>query len=113
MIAPNKIYVNTIAEFHRLSNRPEPEHPLLSITRCEGTNWKPEGGIASLIRNFYTIALKKNVNAKFWYGQQEIDFNKGVLHFMLPNQIISIDASIERSNHSGWILLIHPDFLWN
>jgi AraC-like DNA-binding protein len=113
MAASNKIYVNTIAEFHRLSNRPEPEHPLLSITKCEESNWKPENGMTSLIRNFYTISFKKNVNAKFWYGQQEIDFNKGVLHFMLPKQSISIDASIERLNHSGWVLLIHPDFLWN
>lgn len=113
MQVPNKIYVNTIAEFHRLSNRPEPEHPLLSITRCEEASWKPASGVTSLIRNFYTIALKKNVNAKFWYGQQEIDFNKGVLHFMLPKQVISIDESIQESNHTGWVLLIHPDFLWN
>jgi len=32
---------------------------------------------------------------------------------MLPKQVISIDPSIERSKHSGWVLLIHPDFLWN
>jgi len=113
MIAQNKIYVNTIAEFHRLSHRPEPEHPLLSITKCEESNWKPDIGVTSLIRNFYTISFKKNVNAKFWYGQQALDFDKGVLHFMLPKQVISVDASLERSKHFGWVLLIHPDFLWN
>lgn len=86
---------------------------MLSITRCEESGWKPGDGVTSIIRNFYTISLKKNVQVKFWYGQQEIDFTKGVLHFMLPKQVISVDASIERSRHSGWVLLIHPDFLWN
>jgi AraC-like DNA-binding protein len=109
----NKIVVNTIAEFHQLTNRPEPEHPLLSITRCEESGWEPDSADTSIIRNFYTISLKKNVNAKFWYGQQEIDFNKGVLHFMLPKQVISIDTSVQRTKHTGWVLLIHPDFLWN
>lgn len=112
MAPVKKIIINTIAEFHQLSNRPASRHPLISITRCEEADWAPEDGITSLIRNFYTISLKKNVNTKFWYGQQEMDFDKGVLHFMLPKQVISIDAR-EKPAHSGWVLLIHPDFLWN
>src|SRR5690606_5842958 len=31
-----------------------------------------------------------------------------------PNQVFRVEVNEnEISNHSGWILLIHPDFLWN
>jgi AraC-like DNA-binding protein len=48
------------------------------------------------------------------YGQQEFDFDEGVMHFMAPKQILSIQtATAEEFKHAGWLLLIHPDFLWN
>lgn len=66
------------------------------------------------IQNFYSVGLKRNVNAKFNYGQQEYDFNSGVLTFVSPLQFLKIeinqDAVVEPT---GSLLLIHPDFLWN
>jgi len=54
-------------------------------------------------------------NAKFKYGQQASDFDEGVLFFMSPGQVFGMD--IEKGNilhrPEGWIILIHPDFLWN
>ena len=113
MTSSAKIYIDTIAEYHRLANLPAPAHPLISVTRFEELKWQPEHTVTSVIRNFYTIALKKTVNAKFRYGQEPIYFNDGVLHFMAPKQIITIELPEEKITNSGWLLLIHPDFFWN
>jgi AraC family transcriptional regulator, transcriptional activator of pobA len=64
--------------------------------------------------DFYSIALKKNFDAKVKYGQQAYDFDEGVLFFISPNQVFSIEVDKSKvSKLSGWMLLIHPDFLWN
>src|SRR5690606_37166947 len=65
------------------------------------------------IQNFYTIGLKRNVNAKFNYGQQEFDFDSGVLSFIAPLQFLKIEFNPDIiADPTGWLLLIHPDFLW-
>ena len=113
MSVPVKIYVDTITEFHRLNNLPDPKEPLLSVLKFEDLSWKPDDLFTSVVRNFYIIALKKNVNTNFRYGQEEINFEEGVLHFMSPKQVITIETPIEEITNSGWLLLIHSDFLWN
>ena len=48
------------------------------------------------------------------YGQQEYDFDEGVMFFMAPGQVFSIEVkNHSTSKRSGWILFLHPDFLWN
>ena len=49
------------------------------------------------------------------YGQENVlIFDEGVMHFMAPRQLLSFESSTdEELQHSGWLLLIHPDFLWN
>ncbi len=49
-----------------------------------------------------------------FYGQQTYDFDEGVLFFMAPGQVLKVNnAGADLSKRSGWLLLIHPDFLWN
>ena len=51
---------------------------------------------------------------KIKYGQQSYDFDEGVLSFMAPGQISVFDPQKYASpEQSGWLLLFHPDFLWN
>ena len=68
--------------------------------------------------DFYCIGLKRvslSPNIKFKYGQQPFDFDEGIMSFVAPNQLLSlsIDTEEEQIKHSGWILLIHPECLWN
>jgi len=66
------------------------------------------------IQDFYSIGLKRNVSGKFNYGQQKYDFDEGVLSFVAPQQTLNIQINQNvKVNASGWLLLIHPDFLWN
>jgi len=106
--------IKTIAEYHRLMELPKPEHPLISVVKFEDIKRRTANCPASIIHHFYSIALKKNFTAKMKYGQHDFDFDEGVMHFMFPKQVLSIQAEPdEEFKHSGWLLLIHPDFLWN
>lgn len=105
-------HVKTIQQFHQLRGLPAPEHPLISIIDYSLITRVPEA--TSWTQNFYSISLKRTTNTKIKYGQQVYDFDSGVLFFMAPNQVFSISVNQhETPQHTGWLLLIHPDFLWN
>jgi AraC-like DNA-binding protein len=107
------VRIKTISEFHRLNGLPQPEHPLISVVDYSKIDHSRERDEASLVFDYYTISIKRGVG-KMFYGQQQYDFDEGIMYFMSPGQVLRVapsqDPSIARS---GWILLVHPDFLWN
>lgn len=106
--------IKTISEYHQVMGLPKPEHPLISVINMESVKHSPGNEPATLVFDFYSIALKRNCNAKFRYGQQQYDFDEGVMFFIAPNQVFGIEpGNDETLKPSGWMLLIHPDFLWN
>lgn len=102
----------TISEYHVFRGLPKPEHPLISVTNFGSLDNVISDGDVRLVSDFYFIMLKKNFLGKVKYGQQEYDFDEGVLFFMAPGQVFSVEAA-KKDKHAGWMLLIHPDFLWN
>ena len=106
--------IKTISEYHRLLGMAKPEHPLVSVINLE--DFKPPAGNSrvSVVFDFYVISAKRNLNGniKYHYGQQQYDFDEGVMFFISPHQVFSFEADAN-STTSGWMLLIHPDFLWN
>ena len=106
--------IKTITEYHRLRGLPKPEHPLISLVDYSQMKHSTENNLTSWIFDFYSISIKRNSNAKMQYGQQEYDFDEGILFFIAPNQVFSIEIGKGTpTKRSGWILLVHPDFLWN
>lgn len=106
--------VKSITEFHRSRQLSAPAHPLISVVDYAEVQLLPEFLDKSWVFDFYFISLKKNFNAKISYGQQSYDFDEGVMFFISPGQVFSIARDAEASKErSGWMLLIHPDFLWN
>jgi AraC family transcriptional activator of pobA len=106
--------VKTITQYHQLMGLPKPEHPLISVINFEAIQHLPGSGSISLIFDFYSISLKKDFNARMKYGQQEYDFDEGIMFFISPGQVFGIEVENDAElRHSGWLLLIHPDFLWN
>jgi AraC family transcriptional activator of pobA len=103
----------TIGEFHKFRGLAKPEHPLISVINLADVEVMPEGE-SSIILDFYSIAMKRNFNAKMKYGQQEYDFDEGIMFFISPGQVFRIEVVKDTNfKQSGWMLLIHPDFLWN
>ncbi|BDA78634.1 AraC family transcriptional regulator [Leptospira kobayashii] len=106
--------LKTISEYHQLMGFLKPEHPLISVINFEFIKRLPRNESISLVFDFYSIALKRNFNGKMKYGQQEYDFDEGVLLFIAPGQVFGIEVDKDSLlKHSGWMVLVHPDFLWN
>src|SRR4051812_44476559 len=104
------IRVKTITEYHKAMGLPKPAHPLISVVNFESIQHLPSKGAFSFMFDFYSISLKKNFNAKIKYGQQQYDFDEGILFFISPGQVFGIEVEKgERLKHTGWLLLIHPD----
>ncbi|RFM34024.1 helix-turn-helix domain-containing protein [Chitinophaga silvisoli] len=108
----------TISEFQQFRHLPKPDHPLISVFEVASATREGLQEEMSWLYDFYCIGLKKVVNSqkvKLKYGQQAYDFNEGIMSFVAPNQVLSLsfeedDQSIQQS---GWLLMVHPDFLWN
>ena len=105
----------TISEFHAFVQLPKPQHPLLSVVDVGTVPHRAGEDPMSMVLDFYSISVKRMHNVHVHYGQQPFDFNEGILSFMAPNQVFSIavadpDQAVEKS---GWVVYIHPDFLWN
>lgn len=110
------VRIKTISEFHQFRGLPKPEHPLISVIDYGTISHQVDVNELSWILNFYSISIKRTSNSKIKYGQQEYDFDEGMMFFMAPGQVFSVTIDPDknkREKHTGWILLIHPDFLWN
>jgi AraC family transcriptional regulator, transcriptional activator of pobA len=108
------IRIKSISEYHQVMGLPRPEHPLISVINFESIKHLPSDGSNNIVFDFYSISLKRNFNGKFKYGQQDYDFDEGILFFIAPGQVFRAEIEKEEAlRHTGWMILIHPDFLWN
>ena len=114
MTSTQPIRIKTISDYHRAMGLPKPAHPLISVIHLDSTVYAPVIESTNLVFDFYSISLKRNFGAKIKYGQQAYDFDEGLMFFISPNQVFGFELK-ERAalKRSGWLLLIHPDFLWN
>lgn len=93
---------------------PDPAHPLLSVISFEDMKRESNNGHLDMVCDFYSIALKRSIDTRMKYGQQEYDFDEGLMAFLAPGQVFRVDAEgDEELKHTGLLLLVHPDLLWN
>lgn len=112
-MSDSPIRIKTISQFHTLRGLPKSKHPLISVINFEDMAPALESGKQRLIFDFYMISVKRDMNHKYRYGQQDYDFDEGVMFCMAPHQILSVIREEHGKNPSGWMMMIHPDFLWN
>jgi AraC family transcriptional activator of pobA len=109
-------HIKTIAQNHRVLEIPQPEHPLLSVIDFASIKRMPSNEPVYLTFDFYFITINVFFDGIIRYGQQDFDFHNGVLSFMAPGQVLMLEFNHipeEVIDSSGWMLLIHPEFLWN
>jgi AraC-like DNA-binding protein len=110
---PRKI--KSIQELLQLRGLPDAKHPLISVLDITTLKKRPENLDILVNTDFYFIGMSRSTQAclKMKYGQQEYDFDKGVMKFIAPGRLFSFNTdSVEEINLSGWLLMLHPDFLW-
>ncbi len=108
--------IRSISEYHRILGLSKPEHPLISIINFGAVEQGQRNSSIHLVFDVYAIVLKRMKGIKYKYGQQHYDFeDDGALFFMSPNQVLNVEVIEQKipEKPSGWILLIHPDFIWN
>lgn len=110
MADPKPYRIKSVTEIHRLMELPKPHHPLIGIIEFSGLKSKPR--INAVIFDLYVISLKRGCD-KLHYGQQKYDFDEGLMGFMSPGQVLRGEENGVPSKLEGWMLFIHPDFLWN
>ena len=105
--------IETISDFHKIRGLSSPLHPLVSLVDYGLSTILPEHIGEHWHFNFYSIGVKKDIGT-LRYGQQKYDFDEGLMSFISPGQILSVEPNNKANlKPSGWLLLIHPDFLWN
>ncbi|WP_031529771.1 helix-turn-helix domain-containing protein [Dyadobacter crusticola] len=102
--------IQSITEIHRLMGLGKPFHPLIGIIDLAGQ--KNDTGLDAVIFDLYVISMKRGCD-KLVYGQQKYDFDEGLMAFMSPGQILRGEENGVPPKLDGWMLFIHPDFLWN
>ncbi|MCE6987831.1 AraC family transcriptional regulator [Dyadobacter sp. CY323] len=111
--SPGPLIINSLSEYHKIMKLPQPEHPLISVIGIECASEFPDLPDDKLIHNFYSIFLKKNIEGSIGYGRKYYDFSNGVMGFSLPKHVFVLNRDMDYSTISGWMLLIHPDFIRN
>lgn len=107
------IRTKTISEYYEVMGLPKPEHPLISLVNLDVVERPALVGSMTLQPDFYSISLKRGFSTKFKYGQQTYDFDEGLMFFMSPGQVFTIETEKGATQRpTGYILFVHPDFLW-
>ncbi len=97
----------SLTDFHRVLCLPKPLHPLISFIDIKDIKILSEELGNSFILNFYKISYKSNLCGHAKYGQNYYDFGEGGLVYTAPNQLFEAHNNVS----TGYLLLIHPDFL--
>lgn len=102
--------IKSITDGHRIAGLEKPRHPLISIV--DVSQFKNNSDVNAVVFDFYVVSLKTGCN-NLLYGQQKYDFDEGLMAFMSPGQVLRGEEEGMPPDLNGWMLFIHPDFLWN
>lgn len=102
--------IESLTQLHKVFGLEKPVHPLVSVVKLEDVKIIPDTLPEFLVLNFYKIAYKTEFNGAVKYGQNYYDFGEGGLVFTAPNQTFQ---SPDEKEKSGYLLFIHPDFLFS
>ncbi len=102
------IRIQNISQAHLALGVPMPGHPLISVIDYPEIKNEPSG--SNVVLDFYSISIKRGVD-KMFYGQQTYDFDGGIMTLLAPGQVLKSVQHTSVTERSGWIMLLHPDFL--
>ncbi|AWM32324.1 helix-turn-helix domain-containing protein [Hymenobacter nivis] len=114
MQQPTKAFqvLATVTDYTRFCGLPAPAHPLLTLIDLAGARHAPPPApLPPVMQQLYTVWLKRDFKGRLHYGHQAYDFSEGVLGFVAPGQVFSVDETLDISELSGWMLVFHPDLL--
>jgi AraC family transcriptional activator of pobA len=104
--------IRSISEWHQLFDLPKPQHPLLSVIDAGLLRYEHSQVWKHFVQDFYCVSVKQGFNCKLKYGQQDYDFDEGVMIFTMPGQVLQI-LETDNTPVSGYILVFKADLIRN
>jgi AraC-like DNA-binding protein len=102
--------ISSVKEMHSYIALSCPPNPLITIIDHAHTKKNNSINHQKIVLDFYNISIKRSFKGTLKYGKNHYDYDDGIMSFIAPNQIISIDTEEDR-NKDGWSLLFHPDLI--
>lgn len=106
--------LKTIEQFYTLRNLPPPAHPLISVIDVASAPVYEQIESGNVVFGFYVLSFKSGRLANAKDSLLAENFEGGVLGFRAPGQVVKVEPyKTVTPIASGWMLCIHPDFLWH
>jgi len=100
------MHFTSLSDVHRCNNYPEPEHPLLTMFRCNPLRFVASYEVTT---DFYIIAFRKFKSGEIRYGKTRYDHGSGSMYFLKPQQQISMkEIALDGEGFEIWF---HEDYL--
>ena len=105
----NILNISTISEYNTGVGHTT-LHPLVSVI---DQSKSPRRSITAeaLKYGFYAVILKSGKQCEIRYGRNYYDYQEGILIFVSPGQVLSIEPYQKDYQPSGNVLLFHPDLI--
>lgn len=106
--------IKTIAQFYKLRNLPKPEHPLISVIDISSVPVYQQIESGNVVFGFYVISFKSGQGVTDKFGTPHSESAGGIIGFRAPGQVVTVVSDkVATGTLEGWMLCIHPDFLWH
>lgn len=104
------VHIETLSEMCRHAGMPPPRHPLIGIVDLKDIGALPRQFPPRMTYGFYSFGCKRNLKGTIRYGRTKYDFDRGVLAYCRPHQLIEFGPDTA-TTADGWLIYVHPDFL--
>jgi AraC family transcriptional regulator, transcriptional activator of pobA len=110
------LHIESIAQIHRMIDRPPPANPLLAVIAA---SWQEPLRITipiigrPIVSDLYAVSLKRGDECHLELGRQVYDGQAGSIAFLAPGQAMKplAGSGVPAHDGEGWTLVFHPDLL--
>ncbi len=102
-------HIKSISEAHKFLGIKPPAHTLITIIR-EWPIVDFDFANTKMTSDLFIVGMKGGTGT-IGYGRSTYDYENGTMVFTAPKQALTFDSNIDFTNHTGWTILFHPDFI--
>ncbi len=106
----NYTNIGTIPQLFGLLGLEKPNNPYIAVIDTANIDFSKLFFQEEYVMNLYTITLKDCHNGVY-FNKRNFNFEKGVIGFTKPNQVINLSCTSQLNSLSGWILVFDKNLL--
>lgn len=105
-------HFSNISAYCDYMNIPHPAHPQVLVFDLKKDAEILQNRLKTsppITNDFYLVSMKKTISGNYFYGRTQYDFQKGLMLFTSPNQVLAWENA--EIDNSGYAITFHKDFL--